>query len=246
MTKLLTEKRLLELAGISEESDGDTKIVSRAELRRDAARRARRQAEKEFFRSGSDDPLVTADVPVSPKDPDPEATQPSSYNPLKRGKFIPSGDERLRPIAMDIFKRNVKPKYDTAELERMYRNDVEVANLIGQLFGWFHPAARDPRGRPTYDHPGRTAVQVAQEFEKKGLDLIDNAKEFNDRIEKLEYESGKEKFKKAVASAGPTADAEVGRSATPGTKEYDYLQDLFKKIDSKASRPVAPTQIIKR
>ena len=68
MKKLLTEERLCELAGLAE---ADTEELWKT--KRDAKKRARHSAEKDFF--GSDrDPLVTTDVPLPPG-PDPDATQ---------------------------------------------------------------------------------------------------------------------------------------------------------------------------
>ena len=68
----LTKSRLRQVIAeelqniLAEEEQGSTRVAPRAELRRDAARKARRQAEKEFFGTGSDDPLVTSDVAVAP------------------------------------------------------------------------------------------------------------------------------------------------------------------------------------
>tara|TARA_R100000008_G_scaffold75351_2_gene54546 strand:+ start:184 stop:1005 length:822 start_codon:yes stop_codon:yes gene_type:complete len=197
MKKLLTERRLCELAGLlTEESDGDT--VELWKTRRDQAKRDRHAAEKAFF--GSDrDPLVTTDVPadlgtadVEPLD-DPDATQELSPSDMKR-LDSEIGDAKLRPVAMDIYQRLVAPEYGEDDLEVMAHNDSEIQNLVNQLFGWFHPAAMDSRGQPTYENPGRWAVMVAQQFEKEGKDLIDNAEEFNDRIEKLEISTGKKEF----------------------------------------------------
>ena len=61
MIKLLTEERLCELAGIRE---ADTEELGKTV--RDAKKRDRHTAEKDFF--GSDgDPLVTTDVPQIPQ-----------------------------------------------------------------------------------------------------------------------------------------------------------------------------------
>lgn len=244
MRKLLTEERLRELAGITEESGGDT--VDLWKTRRDKAKRQRHAAEKDFF--GSDrDPLVTTDVPEDEAPGDPQATQP--LTPVQISQIEKdAGPERLRPVAMKIYQDHIAPEYSEEDIEIMAHQDDEIDNLMGQLFGWFHPSQHDARGRPTYDNPGKWAVQVAQEFVKQGLDLLDNAEEFNNRIEKLEYEAGKEEFRKARAHAAknPARNVKVGRSAIPGTPEHKALQDLFKMIDDEDRRGQAPTGKMKR
>ena len=243
MKKRLTEERMRKLAGvITEESAGDT--VSLYKLRRDQKKRERHAAEKEFFGSARD-PLITTDVPAEPEDP--EATQALSAADAERlDKEV--GDARLRPIAMDIYQRLVEPKYNEERLEFLVGVDDEVENLVNQLFGWFHPAAQDSRGRTVFDNPGRWAVQVAQEFDQDGKDLIDNAEEFNDRIEKLEFEAGREEFRKAKAHSDrhPARKVKVGRSAIPGTEEYQALQNIFKMIDAENERNRAPTGKMKK
>ena len=244
MRKLLSEERLRELAGITEESDGDT--VDLWKTRRDKAKRARHAAEKDFF--GSDrDPLVTTDVPEEESPFDPDATQ--ALSPLDMQRLDTEiGDAKLRPVAMDLYQRLVAPEYGEEALEYLAHNDTNVANMVNQLFGWFHPAAMDSRGRPSYDNPGRWAVMVAQQFEKEGKDLIDNAEEFNKRIEKLEFESGKEEFRKSKAHSAkrPARNVKVGRSAIPGTQEYEALQKIFKMIDADTARGSAPTGKLKK
>ena len=77
MKKLLTEERLCELAGLAE---ADTEELWKT--KRDAKKRERHAAEKDFF--GSDgDPLVTTDVPQIPQ-ADPDATQALTPDQLKR------------------------------------------------------------------------------------------------------------------------------------------------------------------
>jgi len=109
MKKLLTEERLCELAGLVE---ADTEELWKT--KRDAAKRARHSAEKEFF--GSDrDPLVTTDVPQVPQQ-DPDATQkltPAQMAQIE--KDVP--DEARRPIAMELYKSLIEPKYTEDELE---------------------------------------------------------------------------------------------------------------------------------
>ena len=242
MKKLLTEKRLCELAGIVTEVDTEELWKTR----RDQEKRARHQAEKGFF--GSDrDPLVTTDVPDDDAPADPDATQALSALDMQRlDREI--GDAKLRPVAMDIYQRLIAPEYGEDELEQLAHNDDEIANLVNQLFGWFHPAAMDSRGKSSFDNPGRWAVMVAQQFEKEGKDLIDNAEEFNKRIEKLEFESGQEEFRKSKAHSAkhPARNVKVGRSAIPGTEEYKALQNIFKMMDDEDRGRSAPTAKLKK
>ena len=186
MKKLLTEKRLCELAGIAE---ADTLDMYKS--RRDAKKRARHHAEKEFF--GSDeDPLVTTDVPdsrlVSPPagyDPDVEAGATQRLTPdqiAQIQKDVP--EEARRPVAMNLYTSLIEPNYTDDELEVLVNQHDDVRDALAQFIGWFHPAFHDSRGEPTYDNPSRFGVQVAQEFEKEGLDPVQKAEEFTARVEK--------------------------------------------------------------
>tara|TARA_Y100001963_G_C6679342_1_gene399101 strand:+ start:282 stop:1013 length:732 start_codon:yes stop_codon:yes gene_type:complete len=243
MKKILNEKRLQTLAGINE---ANTRSMYKS--RRDAAKRARHQAEKEFFGSDDQDPLVTTDVPqVAQPAPqaDPNATQPLSADQLAQiAKDVP--EEARRPVAMKIYQSQIAPEYNEDELEILVHNNNDVADALSQLIGWFHPAFHDSRGRPTYDNPSRLGIKVAQEFEKEGLDIVDDAEEFSQRIEKYVYDEAKAEFKKNVAHRDPATDVKVGRSATPGTREYEYLQDLFRAIDAQDEFRSAPTGKIKK
>jgi len=244
MTKLLTEERLCELAGIDE---ADTLDMYKS--RRDAAKRARHHAEKEFF--GTDaDPIVTTDVPdsqlVSPPvgydpDVDPNATQ--KLTPDQRAKIQKSApQEARRPIAMELFLSLIEPNYTDDEIENLVHQHEEVHDALAQLIGWFHPAYHDSRGEPTYDNPSRIGVQVAQEFAAEGLDPVEQAEEFIARVEKYMHAEARREFAAIKASRKPARNVKAGRSATPGTPEYDYLQNLFKKLDAEEEFGSAPTK----
>jgi len=176
MKKLLTEERLCELAGLTE---ADTEELWKT--KRDAAKRKRHAAEKDFF--GSDgDPLVTTDVPEIPQD-DPDATHKLSPASLaKIEKDVPN--EARRPVAMELYKKLIEPHDTEDEIEVLVQQHPDVQEALSDLIGWFHPAFQDSRGTPTYDNPSRLGIKVAQEFEKEGLDIIDAAGEFNSRREK--------------------------------------------------------------
>ena len=233
MKKLLTEARLCELAGIVE---ADTEELWKT--RRDAKKRERHAVEKDFF--GSDgDPLVTTDVP-QPPEADPNATQALTPDQLKRiEKDVP--DEARRPIAMELYKSLIEPNYTEDELEFLVAQHEDVSDALSQLIGWFHPAFHDMRGTPTYDNPSRLGVKVAQEFEKEGLDIVDHADEFQKRVEKYMHSDAKAQFATNIADRKPARNVKVGRAATPGTSEYDYLQKLLKKDAVAKEKSSAPT-----
>mgnify|MGYP003389313062 FL=1 len=238
MKKILTEHRLCELAGIKE---ADTEDLWKN--KRDAKKRMRHTAEKDFF--GSDgDPLVTTDVPQVPQ-VDPDATQALTPDQLKRiEKDVP--DEARRPVAMELYKSLIEPNYTEDQIEFVVAQHDEVADALSQLIGWFHPAFHDSRGTPTYDNPSRLGVKVAQEFEKEGLDIIDHADEFSSRVEKYMHGEARAEFAANVAHRKPARNVKVGRSATPGTPEYDYLQKFFKKDAAAKAKGSAPTAAIKK
>ena len=238
MKKLLTEQRLCELAGIEE---ADTEEMWKT--KRDAKKRARHAVEKDFF--GSDgDPLVTTDVPQIPQ-PDPDATQALTPDQLKRiEKDVP--DEARRPIAMELYKSLIEPNYTEDQIEFVVAQHEEVADALSQLIGWFHPAFHDARGTPTYDNPSRLGVKVAQEFEKEGLDIVDRAEEFAKRVEKYMHAEARAEFAANKSHRQPARNVKVGRSATPGTPEYDYLQKFFKKDAAAKAKGSAPTAGIKK
>ena len=242
MKKVLNEQRLRELAGIllTEGSDGDT--VSLYKTQRADKKRARHAAEKDFF--GSEvDPLVTTDVPRTEK-PDPNATQPLTPAQLDRiEKDIP--DESRRPVSLNLYRSMIEPKYSEDDIEVIAHNDDDVRDSLAQLIGWFHPAFQDSRGRPTYDNPSRLGVQVAQEFEKEGLDIIDDAKEFSKRIEKHMYDEAIVEFALAKAHRAkqprhPDFDRPPSAMQTPGTPEHDWLRKMRQQMD--APDGVDPTQ----
>ena len=238
MKKLLTERRLCELAGITE---ADTEELWKT--KRDAKKRERHAAEKVFI--GTDgDPLVTTDVPQIPQQ-DPNATQKLTPDQLAQiEKDVP--EEARRPVAMELYKSLIEPNYTEDQLEILVAQHEDVADALSQLIGWFHPAFHDAGGTPTYDNPSRLGVQVAQEFEQEGLDLVDHADEFSKRVEKYMYDEAKAEFAANRAARDPARNVKVGRSATPGTAEYDYLQKFFKKDAAAKERSSAPTRYRKR
>jgi len=238
MTQLLTEERLCELAGIAE---ADTVDMYKSKL--DAKKRARHAAEKDFF--GSDgDPLVTTDVPRLPQQ-DPDATQKLTPDQLAQiEKDVP--DEARRPIAMELYKSLIEPKYTEDEIEIVVTQHEDVADALSQLIGWFHPAFHDSRGTPTYDNPSRLGVKVAQEFEKEGRDIVDDAEEFSKRVEKYMHAEARQEFAANKTSRKPAQNVKPGQSSIPGTAANKALQKLFKQIDAQDKFGSAPTGKIQK
>lgn len=240
MKKILTERRLCELAGLAEQRGGDTEELG--QTRRIKAKQQRHAAEKEFFGTDDGDPLVTTDVPQLPKT-DPEATHKLTPDQLAQiEKDVP--DEARRPVAMELYKSIIEPKWNNNEIEINVAQYPDVREALGQLIGWFHPVFHDDLGKPTYDNPSRFGVRVAKEFEKEGLDILENAEEFNKRVEKYMIADAEKEFKKNVATR-KDATAKAGRTATPGTKEYDWLQDYFKRLDKATEINSTTTKRIK-
>jgi hypothetical protein len=224
MKKLLTEERLRELAGLQE---ADTESLYKTRL--DKAKRARHAAEKDFF--GSDrDPLVTTDVP-STEAPDPNATQELTPDQVAQiQQDVP--EEARRPVAMELYKSLVEPKYTEDELEMLVAQHEDVADALAQLIGWFHPAFEDSRGKPTYDNPSRLGIKVAQEFAAEGLDPVEKAQEFIARVEKYLHAEARQQFAANKASRRPAQNVKPGQSSIPGTAANKALQKLFKQIDA--------------
>ena len=252
MKKVLTERRLCELAGINE---ADTVDMYKSEL--DARKRDRHAAEKEFF--GSDeDPLVTTDVPPIEADPSAygdfsgDATQKLTPHQLQQIQSdVPA--EARRPIAMDLYKELIEPNYSQDDLEVIVHDDEEVADALAQLIGWFHPAFHDSRGQPTYDNPSRWGVTIAQQFKDEGLDIIENAEEFVRRMEQGSYAEAKEEFALAIAHRDkqprhPDFDRPPTPMQTPGTPEYEAFQAIMNPARSTGqskNRRTKPTRYLR-
>jgi hypothetical protein len=234
MTKLLTEQRLCELAGITE---ADTVDMYKSKI--DARKRARHSAEKEFF--GSDrDPLVTTDVPLPPES-DPNATQELTPDQVAQiQKDVP--DEARRPVAMELYKALLEPNYTEDEIDFLVNQNDDVADALSQIIGWFHPAFHDSRGMPTYDNPSRLGVKVAQEFAEEGLDPVQDAEEFSQRLERYLHDEARGEFAANVGSRKDAQNVKQGQAAIPGTPAHTALQNLFKKIDAEDEFGQATTQ----
>ena len=238
MKKILTEQRLCELAGITE---ADTVDMYKSKI--DARKRARHAAEKDFF--GSDrDPLVTTDVPQVPAE-DPDATQKLTPDQVAQmEKDVPA--EARRPIAMELYKSLIEPKYTEDEIEIVVTQHEDVADALSQLIGWFHPAFHDSRGTPTYDNPSRLGVKVAQEFEKEGRDIVDDAEEFSKRVEKYMHGEAKAEFAANKGARKDVQNVKRGQASIPGTPANKALQNLFQKIDAQDKFGSAPTGKMKK
>ena len=197
LRKIITE----ELQNIlAEQESGETRFVPRAQLRRDAARRARRQAEKEFFGRDSDDPLVTADVPVSSTEDTQEVDMDAIVQKQTDDMSEPSlyRDEARRLFNVFFGGRN---EYG---MERLAHNDDALEEIIEKLVGWMFP--RTFRGN---QQPSPMFVKIAQEFEKEGISIISNEDYFLDRVQDEVLGIAKKGF----AATGAGSEKDVARVA---------------------------------
>ena len=177
----LTKSRLRQVIAeelqniLAEEEQGSTRVAPRAELRRDAARRARRQAEKEFFGTGSDDPLVTSDVAVAPSADD---TQEIDMDAIIQQQMDSMADPAMyRDEARRMHKVFFGGRNEYG-MEMLANSDDALHEIIEKLVGWMFP--RTFRGN---QQPSPLFVKIAQEFEKEGIQIIANEDEFLDRVE---------------------------------------------------------------
>ena len=245
MKKILTEERLCELAGIPMAEADTISLHDEKEKKRRAARHA---AEAEFFGT-PDDPLVTRGVEGESPVEDPYATQELDRVALQQHLEKEVPPENRRPEAMRLYRNLIEPHYTQDEMEILGDGDDEIADALGQLIGWFHPAFEDRRGRATFDNPSRLGVKVAQEFEAEGLDIVQDADEFMRRVEKYVFDETKAEFDKTIAHREtqprhPDYDRAPTRMQTPGTPEHAEFQRLMQKAGDASGG--APTRTVGR
>lgn len=146
--------------------------------------------------------------------------------------------EHMRPAAERYYMEHIQPFYSNTDLAVIVENDPEAEDVLSQIIGWFHPAFHS-RGRPLYKNPGRLGMEVAQEFARNELDIIDNAQEFLERLEEKWKVETKAAFADARAQAdvaGPARNVPVGRSTIPGTQEYEDMQGLQQQMADKKGK----------
>jgi len=210
----LTKSRLRQVIAeelqniLAEEEQGSTRVVPRAELRRDAARRARRQAEKEFFGTDSSDPLMTADVPVSSA----EDTQEVDMDAIIQQQLDSMADPAMyRDEARRLFKVFFPGKREYG-MEVLANSDDALHEIIEKLVGWMFP--RTFRGN---EQPSPLFVKIAQEFEQEGIPIIANEDEFLDRVEEDVLAIAKKGF--ADTGAGSEEDLAAVTKQTQGQRK---------------------------
>jgi len=184
-----------------DDAPGSTRVVPRTQLRRDAARRARRQAEKEFFGTDSNDPLVTSDVAPAPSSDD---TKKVDMDAIIQQQLDSMADPAMyRDEARRLFKVFFpgKREYD---MERLAFSDDALGEIIEKLVGWMFP--RTFKGNK---QPSPMFIKVAQEFEKEGIPIIANEDNFLDRIEDKVIAIAKKGF----ADTGAGSDKDVAAVA---------------------------------
>ena len=154
MKKLLTEERLCELAGLTEQDlSGDTVMVSRPGMKAAIARRQAKQGRSDLPTQKVDmDAVIQKQI---------EEMNPAMY----------------RPEAERLFDKFFE-EYDNIGIERLVKYNDELEEIVSKLGGFLMPDLF------RYDRqPSPIFVKVAQEFEKANRPIIDNEDEFLTRVE---------------------------------------------------------------
>ena len=211
----LTKSRLRQVIAeelqniLAEEEQGSTRVAPRAELRRDAARRARRQAEKEFFGTDSDDPLVTSDVAAAPSADD---TQEIDMDATIQQQMDSMADPAMyRDEARRMHKVFFGGRNEYG-MELLANSDELLREIIEKLVGWMFP--RTFKGNK---QPSPMFVKIAQEFEKEGIQIIANEDYFLDRVQDEVLAIARKGF--AATGAGSDKDAAAVDKQTQGQRK---------------------------
>jgi len=153
---------------------------------------------------------------------DPDKTQEIDMDPHLNSTDPWLAAETFRPESERLFN-HFFGNYDDDAMELLLHEDPNLREIIRHLYGWdlnMFPKMREPN--PPY-------VEVAQDFEKEGKHILDNEDEFLDRLEPAMDRWGKARFAAQMKHKRPAAgSAKIPKTAIPGTKEFDQLQDLFK------------------
>ena len=208
LRKVITE----ELQNIlAEESDGKT--LNLAKVRRDQAKRARHNAEKEFF--GSDiDPLVTSDV-VAAADMDTKAIDMDAVVQQQMDSMVDPAmyrEEARRLFDVFFGGRN---EYG---MELLANSDDALEEVIEKLVGWMFPQTF--RGN---QQPSPMFVKVAQEFEKERIPIINNEDHFLDRVEDKVLAIAKKGF----ADTGAGSEEDFAALTTAQQREIKSAAETY-------------------
>ena len=193
----LTKSRLRQVIAeelqyiLAEEDTGETRVVSRAELKRDAEANARAKGK---------DPLSVMDTQEIDMDAIIQQQIDSMADPAMYR------DEARRLNKVFFGGRN---EYG---MEKLTHNDDALEEIIEKLVGWLFP--RTFKGST---QPSPIFVKVAQEFEKEGISIISNEDHFLDRVEEKVLAIAKKGF--ADTGAGSEEDLERLGKRQAGERE---------------------------
>ena len=168
---------------LAEQDTGETKVVSRPAQKAALARRAkpnRANTGERDLMTGMDTQEIDMEAVIQKQIDD--MSEPGLY----------------RAEATRLFDEFF---YDINEygIERMTHDDPQLEEIVSKLAGWMMP--RLFKGD---DQPSPVFVQVAQEFEKEGLGIVNNEEHFLDRIEEKVITLAKRGF--AQTGAGSDED----------------------------------------
>jgi len=209
LKQVITEElqNILAEQAADDDAPGSTKYMSPAERQ---AARADRLARHAATTAAAKDPVDT-----------PPALAPAATNITDRALAI---------LAV------LYPKVSDDEFRFTLQNDDDEGNLASNLFGFLYPGVSGAKPNPqlmamaeewigTFDNLADAPLEI------RGRTNEENVESLLTYIEEKGYERGKAGFaraKAASAEAGAAKNVPVGRSATPGTEEYEDLQRMLK------------------
>ena len=218
MKKILTEKRLRELAGLRKEVDTEklspvkggaqekTQELTPAQFARELAKEIslEKWTEKDIldhWRLWSAEKRKAEEANRPPPPPEsvvaPTAKGPSPDQTLSLDAVEdPTGSEfrekwkGKKYTESERLFRHFFGKYDDDALEYMMHNDDSLEDIIRQLYGWQLPRFREEG----LEGPGTDTIKIAQQFEKERKSIDGNEEEFLDRLQKYQLRTGKAEF----------------------------------------------------
>ena len=192
LKQIVTEELRNILAEQDDDTPGSTRVVPRAQLKRDAEASAKAKGK---------DPLSAMD------------TQEIDMDAIIQQQIDSMGDPAMyRDEARRLNKVFFGGRNEYG-MEMLAHNDDALEEIIEKLVGWLFP--RTFKGSK---QPSPMFVKVAQEFEKEGINIINNEDHFLDRVEEKVLAIAKKGF--ADTGAGSEEDLErLGKQQAGERKE---------------------------
>ena len=209
LRRIILEELQFILSEQDDDAPGSTRVVPRTQLRRDAARRARSQAEKEFFGTDSNDPLVTSDVAPAPSSDDTKKVDMDAIIQQEIDSMANPNMQRKEARRLNKVFFGGRNEYG---MEMLANSDDALHEIIEKLVGWMFP--RTFKGN---EQPSPMFIKVAQEFEKEGINIINNEDHFLDRVEEKVLAIAKKGF----ADTGAGSEEDVERLGKQQARERD-------------------------